>query len=65
MLPDMNGWHVLQKIKRDQATCDIPVLMCSALDEREFGFLMGADDYLCKPVTCRMFLSALARVGVC
>ena len=64
MLPDVNGWHILRAIRRDRDTRDVPVVMCSALDEREFGFLLGADEYLCKPVTCRMFLSALARVGV-
>jgi DNA-binding response OmpR family regulator len=64
MLPDVDGWHILRAIKKDRATQDVPVVMCSALDEREFGFLLGADEYLCKPVTCRMFLSALARVGV-
>jgi CheY-like chemotaxis protein len=64
MLPDVDGWQVLRRIKRDRATQDIPVVMCSALDERDFGFYLGADDYLCKPVTCRMFLSALKRAGV-
>ena len=39
MLPDVTGWHVLQTVKEDQAMWDIPVVMCSALDEREFGVL--------------------------
>jgi CheY-like chemotaxis protein len=63
-LPDMDGWHVLGAIRGNPMTEDIPVVMCTALDERQFGFLMGADDYLRKPVTHRMFVSALARVGV-
>jgi CheY-like chemotaxis protein len=63
-LPDVDGWYVLGAIREDPMTQDIPVVMCSALDERELGLSIGADDYLRKPVTCGVFLSALARIGV-
>lgn len=63
-LPDTSGWEVLRAIRGDQMTQDIPVVVCSALDGCEFGYLMGADEYLRKPVTYGVFLSALARAGV-
>ena len=52
MMPEMNGYQVLQYMKADQALRDIPVIMISALDEIDSVVLcieMGAEDYLPKP----------------
>ena len=49
MLPDIDGFQILQKI-RD--TSNIPVLMLTAKSNEEdkvFGLRLGADDYLTKP----------------
>lgn len=49
MLPDIDGFQILQKI-RD--TSNIPVLMLTAKSSEEdkvFGLRLGADDYLTKP----------------
>lgn len=50
MLPDIDGFQILQKIRRD--TSNIPVLMLTAKSSEEdkvFGLRLGADDYLTKP----------------
>ncbi|KTD35852.1 two component response regulator [Legionella nautarum] len=60
MLPIMNGWDVLEKIR--ELKPDLPVLMLSACDDvdsRVKGLEMGADDYLIKPFS---FNELLARV---
>ena len=52
MLPGDDGLTVLRKIKENQATKDIPVIIVSAMDsiiDKVKGFDLGADDYLCKP----------------
>jgi CheY-like chemotaxis protein len=52
MMPEMNGYQVLQYMKADQVLRDIPVIMISALDEIDSVALcieMGAEDYLPKP----------------
>ena len=52
MMPELNGYQVLEGLKADDATRHIPVIMISALDEIE-GVArcieMGAEDYLTKP----------------
>ncbi len=52
MMPGLNGYDVLEKIKSDNHSRHIPVLMISALDEMDSIVKcveMGADDYLTKP----------------
>ena len=52
MMPEMNGYQVLQRLKSDDAWRDIPVIMISALDEMDSVVRcieMGAEDYLPKP----------------
>ncbi|MCG2634316.1 MAG: response regulator [Gammaproteobacteria bacterium] len=53
LLPDLNGYQVLQKIKQDETTAHLPVIMISGLDEQA-GVVnciqAGAEDYLTKPV---------------
>lgn len=51
MMPDQDGWEVLQRLKSAAPTQDIPVMICSVLDETEIAFALGASDYLSKPVT--------------
>ncbi|MBN8453202.1 heavy metal response regulator transcription factor [Accumulibacter sp.] len=60
MLPGIDGWQVLQGIRR--AGREMPVLFLSArdsVDDRVKGLELGADDYLVKPFA---FAELLARV---
>jgi signal transduction histidine kinase/ActR/RegA family two-component response regulator len=63
-LPGVDGWAVLQELKSDAATKDIPVIVVSIVDERSRGAAMGAAAYLVKPVSRDDLLSALAVVGI-
>jgi signal transduction histidine kinase/DNA-binding response OmpR family regulator len=49
-LPKLDGWSVLNALKRDPATRDVPVIIISIVDNREFGLVLGATDYLVKPI---------------
>jgi DNA-binding response OmpR family regulator len=63
-LPGIDGWAVLQALKADTATRDIPVIVVSIVDERTRGTTLGAAAYLVKPVSRDDLLAALAAVGV-
>jgi CheY-like chemotaxis protein len=56
-----NGWEVLSQLKRDPRTAKIPVVVVSILDQPSIGALLGADEYLVKPVDKSRLLSALER----
>ena len=52
VMPEMDGYQVLEQMKSDSHLRDIPVIVISALDEMESvvkGIKMGAEDYLPKP----------------
>ncbi len=52
MMPIMNGHEVVIKLKENEETRSIPILMLSALSNRQDvirGLQLGADDYLTKP----------------
>ncbi len=45
----MNGWEILEKVKDSPDLRDIPIIISSALEEKEKGFSLGATEYLVKP----------------
>ncbi len=62
MMPDMSGVEVCRALKADPATADIPVVLITALSDRNAkmeGLEAGADDFLTKPVE---EVTLLARV---
>ncbi|MFC5051273.1 response regulator transcription factor [Rubritalea spongiae] len=68
MLPGMNGWEILEKLRAKNL--EVPVLMLTARDsaqDRVRGLDAGADDYLVKPFTlmelCARIRALLRRRG--
>ncbi|HEX2123615.1 MAG TPA: response regulator [Thermoanaerobaculia bacterium] len=50
VLPGVDGWEVLKRLKNDSETRQIPVVIISMIDNRDLGIALGADDYFVKPV---------------
>jgi signal transduction histidine kinase/DNA-binding response OmpR family regulator/putative methionine-R-sulfoxide reductase with GAF domain len=63
MMPDKNGWQVIQELKADPETRRIPVIMCTIVAEKNRGMSLGASDYLVKPVIEQDLLEALDRLN--
>jgi len=59
MLPKEDGWELLIAFKTKEATRNIPVIVCSVLNEPELALSLGAVAYLQKPVTQEVLLQAL------
>ncbi|MEO8315672.1 MAG: phosphate regulon transcriptional regulator PhoB [Pseudomonadota bacterium] len=65
MLPDMSGLELTRHIKRESATCDLPVIMLTARaaeGDKVAGLDGGADDYVTKPFSPRELLSRINAV---
>ncbi|MEH2064886.1 MAG: PAS domain-containing protein [Nostoc sp.] len=50
-LPNLSGWDVLNQLKNNPKTKDIPAIIISVVDERRKGLAQGAFEYLVKPIT--------------
>ncbi|WP_027329439.1 PAS domain-containing protein [Marinimicrobium agarilyticum] len=68
-LPDMDGFEVLKVLKRDPATCDIPVVALSAnalASDIDRGYRSGFSGYLTKPIEVGQLVRVFNRVlGEC
>jgi DNA-binding response OmpR family regulator/anti-sigma regulatory factor (Ser/Thr protein kinase) len=61
-LPDSDGFTLLEWLKGDPATAPIPVIMLSVLEDTGRGLLMGAVDYLHKPIDESTLLSHVGSI---
>ena len=65
MLPEMDGFEVCRRIRRDRAFDDVPVLMLTArgdVTDRVVGLELGADDYLPTPFEPRELAARLQSI---
>jgi CheY-like chemotaxis protein len=62
-LPKLDGWSVLNALKREPATSEIPVVVVSIVDNRDFGMVLGATDYLVKPIDHERLRGVLRRLS--
>ena len=64
LLPKVDGWELLVRLKGEPETRDIPVVIVSIVDQPGKGFALGAADYLLKPVSREDLLHALQRLNL-
>jgi DNA-binding response OmpR family regulator len=64
ILPGMDGWDLLSKLKGEAEFAEIPVVIVSVTDEAQHGFVLGASDVLVKPVAQLELMNALRSVGL-
>ncbi len=62
LMPETDGWQVLNDLKSDATTTQIPVILLTIVDKKALGFKLGAADYLLKPLNPAVVLDALRRV---
>ncbi|MEY2689914.1 MAG: hypothetical protein RL375_4114 [Pseudomonadota bacterium] len=63
MMPGMDGYEVLKRLRADALTRDVPVIFATSLDaaeDEELGLKLGAVDYITKPLRPAVVLARLA-----
>jgi len=64
MMPGIDGWEVLQRLRTNRETQSIPVIICSVINDPELAFALGASQYVAKPVTREALRLALQQIRV-
>ena len=62
VLPDMDGFAVLEQLKENPVTAPIPVVIISITSEIDKGYALGAVDYVVKPFDEEKLLSSIQQV---
>jgi signal transduction histidine kinase/ActR/RegA family two-component response regulator len=62
LMPGIDGWQMLETLRRDPLTANIPVLLISAMDNSEQAKIAGADGFLRKPAPADTLLAEVRRL---
>jgi CheY-like chemotaxis protein len=63
-MPDLNGYDLLEKLRKDPTLADIPVIFLTAFDSPNAVMLaeeLGVDDYLVKPIKPEDLIAAIEK----
>jgi two-component system OmpR family response regulator len=66
MMPELDGWQVLEQIRAEERYRDLPVIMLTAKDRREdaeHGYDIGASHFMGKPYDGERLLTMIEALG--
>ena len=61
LMPGIDGWSVLKELKADPDLAKIPVILITMEEDRNKGFLLGAVDFMSKPIQREQLAAALNK----
>ncbi len=64
LMPGMDGWEVLQNLKNDPETSNIPVIIISVSENIETGAALGAVGYVSKPVRKQKLIEEIENISL-
>ncbi len=62
MMPEMDGWEVIERLKMYDETSSIPIVVVSIVNNRPLGFSLGVSAHVRKPISRDELLDAMRRV---
>ena len=66
VMPGLNGFQATRAISQDEATKDIPIIICTTKGQETdkiWGMRQGAKDYVTKPINAEELLSKISALG--
>lgn len=64
MMPGQDGWELLNALRADPVTHDIPIIVCTVLEQEALAKSLAVDGYIKKPLTQNALLSALRALSL-
>jgi CheY-like chemotaxis protein len=63
MMPQMDGWDLLQRFLTQPDTQTVPIIICSVLKQKDLALSLGATAFIEKPISEMLLLSTLDNIG--
>ncbi|MCX8062848.1 MAG: ATP-binding protein, partial [Anaerolineales bacterium] len=60
--PTKDGWHILQKLRENEKTEKIPIIICSLVEDRERAEQYNVSEYLLKPIMEEDLVTAIKEI---
>ena len=64
MMPEIDGWEILQRLRNTPETAHIPVVICSIFNDPKLAYSLGASAILAKPVKREQLLDVLRSLSL-
>ena len=62
MMPAMDGWELLQRLRHAPALRDVPIIACSVLNDADLAHALGATRFFKKPILRQQLIQVLQDV---
>jgi len=63
MLPDIDGWELLERLREYPKTRERPIIICSILPQEQLALMFGAAAFIRKPITRESILTTLDELS--
>ncbi len=64
MMPERDGWELLQRLRTQPATARIPIIVCSVFNDPQLAYSLGASAFVSKPTNREKILEALKELSI-
>jgi CheY-like chemotaxis protein len=64
MMPERDGWELLQRLRAQPATASVPIIVCTVFNDPQLAYSLGASLFLSKPTERETILAALKQFDI-
>jgi CheY-like chemotaxis protein len=64
MMPGRDGWELLQRLRSQPVTADLPIIVCTVFNDPQLAYSLGASAFVLKPANREKILEVLGQLGI-
>ncbi|MHB8627939.1 MAG: ATP-binding response regulator [Aggregatilineales bacterium] len=64
MMPETDGWEILQRLRTQPATTNIPIIVCSVFNDPQLAYSLGASAFVSKTTNLDKLLETLKELSI-
>ena len=64
MMPEQDGWELLQRLRTQALTRSVPIIICTVFDDAQLAYSLGASGFVSKPANRERILEALRQFNI-